>query len=291
MADTVAAALREAAARLDPIGGSGRLDAELLMAAAIGVARSEMLLRRMADRVPPAFAGLVARRAAHEPIAHILGEAEFYGLVFRVTPEVLIPRGDSETLIDAARQSMAGRRVARVLDCGTGSGALLIAALTLWPEAEGIGVERSEGALAVAKANADRHAMAGRARMVLRDWDRPGWFDGLGRFDLVLANPPYVEEDAVLDRTVRDYEPAGALYAGSDGLDAYRALIPQLPSILASDGVALVEIGYRQAEEVADIAQHAGLNARLHRDLAGRPRALEMWIVSGQDPQKDLAGQ
>lgn len=273
-APSVAERLRTAALALGPASSTARLDAELLMAAALGVSRSDLLLRHMRDPAPPAFEPLFARRAAHEPVAYILGEAEFYGLSLRVTPEVLIPRGDSETLVEAARAALAARPPARILDCGVGSGALLLAALSLWPAAEAVGIDRSPGALKVAAGNG---AALGRdVRWLARDWDEPGWAADLGRFDLVLANPPYVEDDAPLERVVRDYEPAGALFAGVEGLDAYRVLVPQLPGLLADEGIAVLEIGSRQAEAVRAIAQVVGFETTLHHDLAGRPRALEM---------------
>ncbi|SFF78531.1 release factor glutamine methyltransferase [Novosphingobium sp. CF614] len=272
---TVAQAVREAAEQLGPASTTARLDAELLMAAALGVSRSTLLLRHMRDSAPQRFAALMARRLADEPVAYILGVAEFHGLELEVTPAVLIPRGDSETAIEAARMYFSARAPARMLDCGTGSGALLLAALGLFPQAVGIGIDRSAEALAVAARNAGRLGMQGRAAFHLRDWDRPGWSEDLGGpFDLILANPPYVENDAPLEAAVRDHEPHGALFAGPEGLDAYRVLVPQLPALLAPGGVAVVEIGHRQAEPVGAIGAAAGLAAHLHRDLAGRPRVL-----------------
>ncbi|PEQ14212.1 protein-(glutamine-N5) methyltransferase, release factor-specific [Novosphingobium sp. PC22D] len=278
MPDTIAAAITAAVAALGPEASTARLDAELLMAGALGVSRSDLLLRHMRDPAPEGFAGLLERRMAHEPVAYILGTAEFYGLTLEVTPDVLIPRGDTETLIEAAREALTARPPRRVLDCGTGSGALLLAALSLWPQAQGIGIDRSEAALAVAARNADALGLAPRADLRRADWGAPGWAKGLGRFDLILANPPYVEDDAPLERVVRDHEPAGALFAGAEGLDAYRVLVPQFPRLLAPEGVAMVEIGARQADPVAAIAHAAGLATRLHRDLANRPRAVEMSV-------------
>ena len=275
MAETVAAGLRMAAAALAAGSDTPRLDAELLMAHALRIDRSELLLRRMADAVPPAFVPLLERRQRHEPIAYILGEQEFRGLAFRVTPDVLIPRGDSEILVDAALAACPTAR--RVLDCGTGSGALLLAVLSELPDASGVGVDRSAAALVVAQDNAVRLGLAARATMTLADWDRADWSADLGGpFDLILANPPYVEAAAVIAPSVRDHEPAGALFAGLEGLDAYHVLIPQLPELLTSSGVAIVEIGHTQADAVGAIARTAGLTATLHRDLGSRPRALEM---------------
>ncbi|MEP7222178.1 MAG: peptide chain release factor N(5)-glutamine methyltransferase [Novosphingobium sp.] len=268
---TVAEALRGAAGLLGETSDTARLDAELLMAHALGVSRSDLLLGRMGQPVPPHFVGLVERRARHEPVAYILGHQEFYGLNFRVTPDVLIPRGDSEVLVEAALAHQA----ARVLDCGTGSGALLLAVLHELSGAHGIGVDRSAAALSVAEDNAQRLGLADRATMRERDWHMAGWADDLGLFDLIFANPPYVEETADLAPSVRSHEPAGALFAGAEGLDDYRVLVPQLPGLLTSGGVALVEIGATQAQAVTAIGAACGMAARLHRDLAGRARVLE----------------
>lgn len=271
----VAQALRAAATALAATGDSARLDAEWLMAAALGVSRSDMLLRHMRDPAPAGFARLLARRLAHEPIAYILGRHEFYGLDLRITRDVLIPRGDSEVLVAAALAARPG--AGKVLDCGTGSGALLLAVLAHLPGARGAGIDCSPAALAVAADNAARLGLAARARMVVADWREPDWAQGLGGpFDLILANPPYVEDDAELAPDVRDYEPAAALFAGADGLDDHRLLIPQLPDLLVEGGAALVEIGHAQAPAVSAIAQAAGLTLRLHRDLAGHPRVLEL---------------
>lgn len=274
MSRAVSAMLREAAAALVATSDTPRLDAELLMADALGVSRSELLLRHMGEAAPAGFAALLERRLGHEPVAYILGRQEFYGLDFRVTPDVLIPRGDSETIVEAALAACP--RARRVLDCGTGSGALLLAVLSRLGAAQGIGIDRSQAALAVAADNAERLGLADRARMIEGDWTRPGWAEALGRFDLILANPPYVEEDAPLAPSVRAHEPHGALFSGPEGLDDYRLLIPQLPDLLNPGGVAVVEIGHAQAEAVSAIAAKAGLSARLHRDLGGRPRALEL---------------
>lgn len=271
---TAGEAIREAAGLLSATSDTARLDAEVLMAHAIGCSRSSLLLSRMRDPAPAGFAALVARRAEHEPVAYITGTQEFFGLPFTVGPDVLIPRGDSEILVEAA---LAARPAARaVLDCGTGSGALLLAVLANLPEARGVGVDSSPGALAVATGNAEALGLGARARMALADWHAPGWADALGGpFDLILANPPYVETTVTLDRSVAGYEPASALYAGELGLDDYRVLIPQLPGLLALGGAALVEIGHEQAEPVAAIGSECGLSSRLHRDLGNRPRVLE----------------
>ena len=277
---TVAEAIRAATLALGEGTDTARLDAELLMAEALDCTRSDMFLRRMRDPAPEAYAALVERRAAHEPVAYIRGYQEFFGLGFRVTPDVLIPRGDSEVLVEAALAARPDAR--RALDLGTGSGALLLALLSELPRAEGIGIDRSIAALTVATANARALNLAERARLEFGDWTQPDWAVGLGRFDLILANPPYVEDSADLAASVREHEPAGALFAGAEGLDNYRLLIPQLPALLALGGVAVVEIGHSQADAVTAIAAASGLNATLHHDLGGRPRALEFKISLGK---------
>jgi release factor glutamine methyltransferase len=272
---TIAQALRDATSALAESSDTPRLDAELLMAEALGITRSVLLLRHTDAPIPDRFVRLIERRLRHEPIAYILGRQEFFGLDFVVSPAVLIPRGDSEVLVEAA---LAARPDARsVLDCGTGSGALLLAVLDALPQARGVGIDRSAAALAVASENVLRLGLADRAVLQPADWDRPGWQASLGgRFDLVLANPPYVEESADLALSVRAHEPHGALFAGPAGLDAYHVLIPQLPALLSLSGVAIIEIGATQADAVEAIARTAGFAATLHRDLAGRPRALEL---------------
>ncbi len=269
---TITQALRDAARTLAGVSDTARLDAELLMAQALEVSRSELLLRHGGDPVPEGFAPLLARRLKHEPVAYILGRQEFYGREFRVGPEVLIPRADSESVIAAALEAMPLPR--RVLDCGTGSGALLLTVLAECEEAEGIGIDRSPGALAIAQENAAVLSLSDRARLIERDWTRPGWAAGLGQFDLILANPPYVESEGRLAPSVQLHEPAGALFAGPEGLDDYRMLIPQLPALLGQSGCAVLEIGATQEVAVSRIAEDAGFCVELRRDLGGRPRAL-----------------
>ena len=272
---TIADAIRAAAERLCATSDTARLDAELLMAHVLGVSRSQLLLLRMRDEAAPhapGFDRLVERRAAHEPVAHLLGVQEFFGLEFAVTPDTLIPRGDSETIVQAALD--CAPHDARVLDMGTGSGALLLAFLYERPDAKGLGIDASAAALAVASANGQRLGLAERAQFVQANWLESGWAHDLGRFDLVLCNPPYVESDAILDPDVREFEPATALFAGPEGLDDYRAIVPQLGKLLVPGGVAIFEIGAGQAEAVGAIASESGFAAETRRDLADRPRAL-----------------
>lgn len=220
------------------------------------------------------FAAGLAARAARRPISQITGLREFWGRAFRVTPDVLDPRPESETLIAAALEGPPGRRV---LDLGLGSGCLLLTLLAEWPEATGLGVERSPAALAVARENAARLGLAGRAELVEGDW-----FAGVrGRFDLVVSNPPYVTEAdyVALSPEVRGWEPVAALIPAGDagdGLAAYRAIAAGLPGALAPGGRALLEVGPGQAGPVAALLRAAGAaRIAVHRDLDGRERVVE----------------
>jgi release factor glutamine methyltransferase len=269
---TAGEAIRAAAEALGAVSDTARLDAELLMAHLFGVTRSELLLRHMRDPAPPGFAALVERRGAHEPVAYITGRQEFYGLPFIVTPATLIPRGDSETLVEAALAERPDAR--RVLDLGTGSGALLLAVLAHRRAAQGVGIDRSPEALAVAARNAEQLGLRPQADFRQGDWHAAGWADGLGTFDLVLCNPPYVESHAALDRQVAEFEPASALFAGPEGLDDYRVLIPQLRALMDPQALAILEIGANQAEAVSALAAASGFATELRLDLAGRARAL-----------------
>ena len=265
----IADALREAASRLAAVSDTPRLDAELLLAHAFGVSR-EALLLGTADRrqVPAGFEALVARRLRHEPIAYIAGTRAFWTIELAVGPGVLIPRPDSETLIEAAVAHFGAAGPALVLDLGTGSGALLLAVLAEWPGATGLGIDRSSQAIAIASANAARLGMADRARFAAAGWEA----GADGGFDLVLCNPPYIEAGATLPRDVAAFEPAEALFAGADGLDAYRAIAPVLR--LPAGGLACVEVGAGQAQAVAALFQKAGFGVGVRADLAGVARCV-----------------
>ncbi len=269
-----AAATRLAAAGIE----SPALEARLLLGHALGCDQVTLIRERAAPLAlalaAPGFPALLARRAGHEPLAQILGRREFWGLSFAVSPATLIPRPDSETLITAALAASPDRRaVRRVLDLGTGSGCLLLAALHEFPAAFGVGVDLSPGALATACANAAALDLAGRAAFLCGDWARAL----RGGFDLVLCNPPYIESGAIagLAPEVARFEPRAALDGGADGLDAYRAVIADLPLLLAPGGVAILELGAGQAGAAAALAAARGLAVRaLAPDLGGIPRAL-----------------
>ena len=269
---TIREAIAAAAARLAAGSDTPRLDSELLMAHALGVERDRLLLSAMDGEAPPLFAAFVARRAAGEPIAYILGRRDFWTIALEVGPGVLVPRPDSETLIEAALAHFGAAGPAAVLDLGTGPGTLLLAALDQWPRATGLGVDLSEAALAYARRNAERLGLSGRVEFRLGDWA-----DGIeARFDLILCNPPYVEAGAALPRDVADWEPAEALFAGADGLAEHRRLAPMLPRLLAAGGLACIEIGHGQAEAASALFAAEGLRTALRRDLAGVHRCVTL---------------
>ncbi|WP_408903724.1 peptide chain release factor N(5)-glutamine methyltransferase [Paeniroseomonas aquatica] len=257
---------------------SPRQEARILLAHALAC-RQEDLLRDPRAAVPPDaardFAALLRRRLGHEPVAHLLGEAEFWSLRLAVSPATLIPRADSEALIEAAIEAFPEPgAVRRILDLGTGTGCLLLAALREFPAATGLGLDRIPAAAALARENARRLGLAGRCAFAAADWAAP--LAG-ARFDLVLANPPYIESAAIpgLMPEVARHEPASALDGGADGLGAYRLIAAALPGLLAPGGRAILELGQGQRPVVEALARAAGLAPLGCRaDLGGIDRAL-----------------
>jgi protein-(glutamine-N5) methyltransferase, release factor-specific len=214
---------------------------------------------------------MVERRKSGEPIAYITGRRAFWNIELHVGPGVLVPRPDSEVLIECAIEHFeGGPGPQRILDLGTGPGTLLLSALDIWTGATGLGIDVSRAALSYAAANARRLGFEPRVKLELGDWAK----QVTETFDLILCNPPYVRDDAELGAGVREYEPDEALFAGQEGLDAYRVLAPQLPRLLATGGLAAVEIGRDQAASVIDLLARDGLRAHVGQDLGGRDRVL-----------------
>ena len=262
---------RDASQRLAAAGiEDAAREARHLLALAQGIPLRSLI----GTDIPPAattrFAALVARRAAREPMAFIAGHAGFWTLDLEVAPTTLIPRADSETLIEAAKAH--ARHTGRILDLGTGTGALLLAALREFPGAFGVGVDLVADAAALAARNARRNDLADRCAFIAGDWDTALG----GRFDIVLTNPPYIAETdlATLPPEVREHEPLAALAAGADGLGAYRRLLPRLPALLTPGGIAVLEIGQGQGADIVTLAPLELRLVEIRKDLAGIPRAV-----------------
>ncbi len=251
-------------------------DARLLLAHSLGVPHPSLLDRhgQLTAEQALQFEQLLARRAAREPVSRIKGVREFWGMEFALSPGALDPRPDTETLVEAALAAFpAGAPPQRILDLGTGSGCILCALLHEWPAATGVGVDRSVLAAATARRNAGALGFAARASFVTGDWATAL----AGRFDVIVSNPPYIASGdlAALEPEVNRYDPAAALDGGVDGLAAYRALAPQLARLLAPGGTAALEVGQRQAREVALLLVDAGLEFRAVRsDLSGTERVV-----------------
>lgn len=264
-------ALADAARQLSATSDTARLDSELLMAEALHIDRDRLILSPPDRDVPKRFWAMVRRRQKGEPIAYITGRRAFWNIDLHVGPGVLVPRPDSEVLIASAIEHFLGTGgPRRILDLGTGPGTLLLAALDIWSEATGIGIDVSRRAMSYAAANARRLGLEARARFRLGNWA-----EGISEcFDLILCNPPYVAEGAEVGHGVREFEPDEALFAGEHGLDAYRLLAPELARLLNRGGLAAIEIGHDQAERVTQLLARDGLQARVATDLANRARAV-----------------
>jgi release factor glutamine methyltransferase len=261
--------LRAATAALSATSDTPRLDAELLLAHALDVERTALMLDPGRFAVPAGYADLIARRLSYEPVAYIIGYQDFWTIRLSVGPGVLIPRSESETLIEAAVAHFGAGGPATILDLGTGPGTLLLAALAQWPAATGVGVDISSDAIRQARANVRALGMRSRARIVDGDWM------GINApFDLILCNPPYIADTEALMPDVANFEPHEALFAGDDGLDDYRMIIPVLEPQLTANGIAILEIGATQAACVSRLAEDEGFAVVVRQDLAGRDRAL-----------------
>jgi release factor glutamine methyltransferase len=268
--------LQAAAQRLAASGiEQPRREARVLLAHALGVASAGLVGTSTSDVPIEEFETLVARRAAREPVAMIIGRQEFWSLDFAVSTDTLVPRADSETLIDAALATFPTPDAVRsVLDLGTGTGCLLLAVLRGFPSAFGVGIDLVPAATALARRNAAALDLAGRTAFLNGNWATAI----RGRFDLVLCNPPYIPapDIARLMPEVARHEPMTALSGGADGLDAYRALVPRLASLMAQNAAAILELGEGQAGYVRQLANVAGFDVHVRPDLAGIDRAMTL---------------
>lgn len=271
MTQTVQQALTQANALLAAAGINGApRDARLLMAAALGVDPSRVTLHLhdpLDEQAAIAFATAITRRSAHEPVSHILGRREFYGRSFKVTPDVLDPRPETEALVAEA----LARPFGTVLDLGTGSGAILVTCLAERPSATGVGADLSQAALRIAHHNAAAHGVSDRCTFGTSDW-----FSVItGRFDLILSNPPYIAAAEMPDlEPDLCFEPRMALTDEDDGLSAYRQIAACAADHLADGGRVLVEIGYRQGPDVSRIFAENGFKTTIVMDLDNRPRVV-----------------
>lgn len=272
------AAVRALSVRFAEAGiDTARLDARLLVAEVLGVAPDRVALdpaMALSAEQEERLAVLAARRAAREPMSHILGRRGFWTLNLKVTADTLDPRGDTETLVEAVLARIPDHMAAlKLVDFGTGTGAILLALLSELPNATGIAVDKSPAALAVARENAITHGVDGRARFVLSHWGEA--LDE--RADVIVSNPPYIPEQDIdgLAPEVAAFEPRLALAGGPDGLDCYRELVPQMARLLLPGGIAAVEVGAGQAPQVADLFIASGLkDIAFARDLGDVERCV-----------------
>ncbi len=278
--------LRAGATRLAS-SDTPQLDARVIAKKALGLDDAGLIAsadRPLSDTEIAAFDALIARRAAGEPIAYIVGEKEFFGLTFKMTPGVLIPRPDTETLVHAVIRRRDAKTSWRILDLGSGSGAILLALLKMLPKAAGVGVDVDPAAVALASDNARALDLAERARWVVGEWERAPEEE----FDIIVSNPPYIEdgERDALAPDVRNYEDPRALFAGRDGLDAYRRILPATRTRIAAQGLIVLELGADRSPAVGDLARRefAGATPSFDRDLADRERAL---VIDLKGQKKD----
>ena len=268
--DTIGAALSSGATRLNE-SPTARRDAELLLMHVVGRDRAFLLTHpeaQLNSAQSENYKGWLARRARHEPVQYITGEQEFFGLKFRVSPDVLIPRPETEHLVEAVLARVERDTPLRIADVGTGSGAIAVALAHALPQAQVTALDISPAALAVARSNAEIHCVSDRIRLLKSDL-----LEALTgeRFDMIVSNPPYVADDEVLEPQVHEYEPASALFAGAEGLDIYRRLIPEAQRALKPGGWLLLEIGHGQRDALAKLLA-AWDNVSFIADLQGIPR-------------------
>lgn len=278
-AGDLGSAYRAAVAALRGAGvENASLDARLLLAHALGIDAVAVIAapEREIDAASAAkFDELISRRVTGEPVARILGIKEFWSRTFRLSPQTLVPRPETETVVEAALETISERSSSlRILDLGTGSGILLGALLLELPRATGVAVDLDFDAARMAQENLQALGLGDRAQAICGRWA-----DAIsGRFDVIVSNPPYIASDEIgrLDREVREHDPARALDGGADGLDSYRAILGDLPGLLVRGGLAILELGTGQEPAVADLARRAHLrvNGPARCDLSGQPRAL-----------------
>lgn len=278
MAATIGQALAAARLRLREVGiPDAGLDARVLVGQALGLSASDLIghpERALTDAGRQRIEALLDRRLRREPVAYITGGREFWSLPLSVTPAALIPRPDSETLIEAVLDDVGDRSAPlRIVDLGTGSGCLVLALLRELANATAVAVDRSAAALHLARMNALALGLANRLRFVASDWTSAL----AGPFDIVVTNPPYVAtaEWPGLAPEIRLFEPQAALLGGDDGLSAYRRIVPDLPRILAPQGRAYLECGHDQGDRIAELLRGHGFAAiTVQADLGGRARCI-----------------
>ena len=278
MTQTLVQAWAGAKARLEAAGVEGPvIDARLLVEAASGASRTDIIAdpkRLLTDEQQAVLEDYIARRERREPVSHILGRKGFWKIMLSVTPDVLTPRPDTETVVERVLRDFEEHQAFTVLDLGVGSGAILLSILAERPAAKGLGVDVSEEALAVARENAANLGLASRTALLRGDWTQ-GLTDA--SFDLVVSNPPYIASGMIdtLEPEVRDHEPRLALDGGPDGLDAYRLLAPEILRVLKPGGRFAVEIGYDQSAAVEALFRNAGgAEVITAKDLSDRDRVV-----------------
>jgi release factor glutamine methyltransferase len=286
---TLVQAWKSARDRLQGSGISGPvIDARLLVEAAAEATRADIITdphRELTDQQAARLEDFLTRREHREPVSHILGRKGFWKIMLRVTPDVLTPRPDTETVVEYVLRDFPEHEAWQVLDLGVGSGAILLAILAERPAAQGLGIDISEEALAVARDNAASLGLAGRLALMRSDWTA---LLGENSFDLVVSNPPYIATDVIptLEPEVRDHEPRLALEGGPDGLEHYRTLAPEILRVLKPGGRFAVEIGYDQKQAVEALFREAGAEGvSTHLDLSNRDR-----VVAGTKKALETGG-
>lgn len=274
---SVGEALREGRATLrEGVVEDAAVDARLLLAAACGLDMASLIARRdeqIGELALACFRHHIGLRALGMPVARILGEAEFFGRVFKINGATLVPRPETETLVEAVLPKARALPRPLICDLGTGSGIIAITLLVELPEARAVAVDISAEALEAAHENAARHGVAGRLLLVLGDFASSPW----GRFDIVVSNPPYVKRGDIagLSREVREHDPHAALDGGEDGLEAYRAILARSGNLLAADGFLAFETGFDQGDAVSSLCRAAGLSGiAIGKDIGGRDRVV-----------------